>query len=128
MLFHVTSFAKNDSHRPAVGYLQHHVLTEQIEIDVVDEVSLHYCQLHDDEDVLDVPWDVVIHVEHNDDYGVVGEDAPDSRILSLLWCNNTDVGNWVLENVDQEAAAVRSSLHVAAEVDSILKHIRDVCI
>ena len=68
----------------------------------------------------------MVHVEHNDDYGVVGEDAPDSRILSLLWCNNTDVGNWVLENVDQGAAAVRSSLHVAAEVDSILKHIGNV--
>ena len=86
------NFGKNDSHRPAVGYHeQHRVLKEQIEIDVADEVSLRYCQLHDDEDALDVPWDVV--VEHNDDYGVGGEDVP--RILLLLYCNNIDVGNWV---------------------------------
>ena len=85
MLFRVKNFGKNDSPRPAVGYHeQRRVLKEQIEIDVADEVSLRYCQLHDDEDVLDVPWDVVIHVEHNDDYGVVGEDVPDSQILSLL--------------------------------------------
>ena len=117
------NFGKNDSHRPAVEYHeQHRVLKEQIEIDVADEVSLCYCQLHDDEDALDVPWDVV--VEHNDDYGVGGEDVPDSQILLLL-CSfvcNIDVGNWVA----QEAVVVRSSLNMAAEVDSILKHVKSI--